>query len=352
MTNARRLPPLDHLIALTDDTGIVQHATYDIPNRSTGYCTDDVARAFMVAIAAAKFDSRRDAALRLARIYLAFLMDAQLPDGRFHNFMSYQRDWLDDVGSDDSIGRAIWSLGYGLRHAPSAEWRRVCGTMLEAALPNVARLQFVRSRAYAALGLAFARESLEVPLPALDAELFAIGRDLVRRHVATATPAWDWFEHELTYDNARLPEALFRIGTVLEEPGFIELGRRTLDFYGEIVVVNGTFLPIGNDGWYLREGTRAHHAQQPLEAAALVDAGLAAYAATGDPRYTKLAELGLAWFYGRNSGNVVLAVGGGCYDGLEACGVNENMGAESTLAYLASAFSLAENRFETVRIAR
>ena len=352
MNVTRRLPPLDHLIELSDDTGIVQHATYDVANRSTGYCTDDVSRAFIVTVTASKFDARRDAALRLARVYLAFLMDAQLPDGRFHNFMSYGRTWLDAVGTDDSVGRAVWALGYGMRHAPRAEWRAICRQLLERALPNVRALGFVRSRAYAALGLAYARESLDLRVPELDAELRAIGNELTARFAAAAGPGWEWFEHELTYDNARLPEALFRIGMALEDSAFIELGRRTFDFYSGIAIVDDTFVPIGNDGWYVREGRRAFYAQQPLEAASLIDAALAASAATGEGRYRKIAELGLDWFYGRNTGNVVLAVGGGCRDGLESYGANANMGAESTLAFLASAFSLATNRSEAIRIAR
>ena len=352
MNVTRRLPPLDHLVDLTDDTGVVQHATYDVANRSTGYCTDDVSRAFMVAVAASKFDARRDVALRLARVYLAFLMDAQLPDGRFHNFMSYGRDWLDDVGTDDSIGRAIWSLGYGMRHAPRAEWRSVCRELLERSLPRVRSLGYIRSHAYAALGLAYARESLEATVPELDAELLAIGDEFTARFAASAVPGWDWFEPELTYDNARLPEALFRIGMALDNSAFIELGRRTFDFYTGIVIVNDTFVPIGSDGWYVREGRRALYAQQPLEATSLIDAALAANAATGDVRYKKVADLGLDWFYGRNTGAAVLAIGGGCCDGLESYGANANMGAESTLAYLASAFSLATNRSEAIRVAR
>ena len=352
MNVTRRLPPLDHLVDLTDDTGIVQHATYDVPNRSTGYCTDDVSRAFMVAVAASKFDARRETALRLARVYLAFLMDAQLPDGRFHNFMSYQRDWLDDVGTDDSIGRAVWALGYGMRHAPRAEWRAVCRQLLERALPAVGALGFIRSRAYAALGLTYARESLDVRVPELDRELLAIGNQLSAAFTATAVPGWDWFENEMTYDNARLPEALFRIGMALENAAFIDIARRAFEFYVSIVVIDGTFVPIGSDGWHVRQGHRARHAQQPLEAASLVDAALAAVTATDDPRYRKIADLGLEWFFGRNTGNAVLAVGGGCCDGLESYGANANMGAESTLAYLSSAFSLATNRSEAIRIAR
>jgi hypothetical protein len=341
------LPSLAHLIALSDDTGIVQHATYDIPNRATGYCTDDVARAFMVALAATRFDASREAGTRLARIYLAFLADAQLPDGRFHNFMSFARDWLDDVGTDDSIGRAIWSLGFGIRFAPHAGWRAICRQLLAAAIPNVAGLRFIRSRAYAALGLAYARSAPGPRDARLDGALAAIGDDLARRHAATAGPGWNWFENEMTYDNARLPEALLRIGMVLDDSALIELGKRTLDFYSDVVVERGSFVPIGNDGWYVRGGTRSRYAQQPLEAAALVDAGLAAAQATRDERYHDLAQLGLDWFYGRNSGGAMLVFGGGCRDGLELSGGNENMGAESTLAYLASAFALATGVPET-----
>ncbi len=352
MTALRRLPPLDHLLALSDDTGIVQHATHDVPNRSTGYCTDDVSRAFMVAIAATNFDARRECGLRLARTYLAFLMDAQLPDGRFHNFMSFRREWLDEVGTDDSIGRAIWALGFGLRYAPRSSWRAICRKLLEAAVPSIAAFPFVRSRAYAGLGLAHAREALATPLPAVDAALVAIGDDLAARHAATAGPRWDWFENEMTYDNARLPEALLRIGVALGNENFIALGKRTLDFYCDVVIENATFVPIGNAGWYVRGGPRARYAQQPLEAASLVDAGQVASDVTGDTRYLRLAELGSEWFYGRNSGGIVLASGGGCRDGLEESGANQNMGAESTLAYLASAFAVISARSETVAVAR
>ena len=112
-------PPLDHLVALTDDTGIIQHATHDVPNRSTGYCTDDVSRAFMVACRAAAHPGLRSTAIKLGRIYLSFLHDAQLPDGRFHNFMAFDRTWLDEAGSEDSLGRAVWALGFGMLNAPA-----------------------------------------------------------------------------------------------------------------------------------------------------------------------------------------------------------------------------------------
>ena len=348
----RRAPVLDHLVALSDDVGIAQHAIYDVPNRREGYCTDDVARAFIVAVAASEHGRDRETALRLGHTYLAFLLDAQRDDGRFHNFMSYGRAWLDEAGTPDSNGRAIWALGFGARFASRESWRLICTHRIERALPNVAHLEHVRSKAYAALGLVHAFDASHRRQRAIESSLREIASDLTARHSAYATADWDWFENELTYDNARLPEALLRIGTVLEDRAIVALGVRTLAFYESLCIEDGTFVPIGNAGWYRKGGTRARYAQQPLEAASLVDVGLAAEAATGDRRYRRLAEAGLEWFYGRNSRGVVMTASGGCFDGLEEISVNRNMGAESTLAYLASAFALVQPGIEVLRIAR
>lgn len=345
-------PPLDHLIALSDDTGILQHADDDVPNRNEGYCTDDAARAFIVAIRASERAQYRDLAIRLARTYLAFLRHAQLADGRFHNFMSFERTWLDEAGSEDSIGRACWAVGFGARYAPRTGWRHLCLTMLERSLPHVLRFEYPRARAFAALGIAHAVATPGGGRPAFVSALRAIGFDLIARLHANARPDWQWFEDALTYDNARLPEALLSIGTVLEDPTFVATGLETLAFYESIVVEDGTFVPIGNAGWYVRGGPRARFAQQPLEAAGLVDAALAAYAATGLERYLRLAECGFAWFTGRNSRGTMMAHGGGCCDGLEAFAVNPNMGAESTLAYLASAFAVSQESARPALFAR
>jgi hypothetical protein len=336
-----RVPSLEHVIALTDDVGIMQHAALDVPNRHEGYCTDDVSRALIVATVAAGFDDRREAALRLGRVYLAFLYHAQATDGHFRNFMSYGRAWLDERGTPDSNGRAVWAVGHGMRYGPTATWRKSCAAMFERALPLADGLGFVRSRAYAALGLAHAFEACDRRNPSIESGLRSIGAELAARHASHADASWDWFENELTYDNARLPEALLRIGTVLEDSDLIALGLRTFAFYESIVVEDGTFVPIGNDGWYVRGGRRARYAQQPLEAAAFVDAALAAEAATGSARYRGLAEIGLAWYHGRNTRGAPMVAGGGCCDGLEADAINGNMGAESTLAYVTSALALA-----------
>jgi hypothetical protein len=346
------LPSLEHVIALTDDVGIAQHAHGDVPNRHEGYCTDDVARALIVALMASESARMRPDALRLARIYLAFLAHAQRPDGRFHNFMSYERTWLDDVGSQDSNGRAIWALGYGVRNAPRRAWRELCERLFDRAVPHVASFDYARPRAYAALGLVHAFEARGRRDEMLASVLRTIGDELTGRFAAGSAPGWDWFEPEFTYDNARLCEALVRIGTVLDHRPFVELAVHAFAFYESVVVEDGTFVPIGNAGWYRRGGPRARYAQQPLEATAFVDAALALEAATGDLRYRRPAASGVAWFRGRNSGDAVMVAGGGCCDGLGESGVNDNMGAESTLAYLASVFALAKSGTDVVRIGR
>jgi hypothetical protein len=345
-------PSLEHLVALTDETGLLQHAIRDVPNREYGYCTDDVSRGFIVACGAARHTKLRNEALRLARIYLSFLHDAQLPDGRFHNFMSYDRRWLDEVGTEDSIGRAIWSLGIGVRHAPRSAWRDLCAMMLERAVPIVGSLNHLRSLAYASLGLSEAYRSPQGHRPSIGAALREIGTRLAAANDASRAPDWEWLEPTMTYDNARLPEALLRIGQTLEDDDLIARGLRTFEFYQAIVVEDGVFVPIGNGGWYPRGGYRARYGQQPIEAAAMVDASLVAHALSDDVRYRRLADIALEWFYGRNSRNVVMAAGGGSFDGLDELGVNRNMGAESTLAYLSSALALAQPAEEVLRIAR
>jgi hypothetical protein len=348
----RGLPVLDHLETLTDDVGIIQHAVHDVPNRSTGYCTDDVSRAFIVALMAMRQEHLEDGAARLVPVYLAYLHDAQLEDGRFHNFMSYDRKWLDEVGTEDSFGRAVWALGYGVRYAPRASWRSVCKGLFARALPHVRELEHVRARAYAAIGLAHAYEAADRDDAPIRASLREIGADLRKRFERERKPGWEWFEPSMTYDNARLAEAALRAGRVLPDDELEAIGLRALAFYEKLVIEDGVFVPIGNDGWCERHGRRARFGQQPLEAAALVDVALVAFEVTGDARYLQLAETGHAWFEGRNLHRMQMARGGGCRDGLDEHGFNPNMGAESTLAYLASAFSVCAIGRSALRVAK
>lgn len=348
----RRYPVLDHLITLTDDVGIIQHAFHDVPSRSTGYCTDDISRAFMVAIAASDRRDVRDVATRLAGIYLAFLNDAQLADGRFHNFMGYDRRWLDLVGTQDSFGRALWSLGFGMRYAPRDSWRRVCSALFDRAFPVVATLEYTRSRAYAIVGMAHAYEARRRADPLLEHAIRCEAEALAQLYAANSAPGWEWFEDTLTYDNARLPEALLRAGGILGERRLTEIGLEALRFYEEVTIEDRVFVPIGNQGWYPRGGFRSRFGQQPLEAASMVDVALVAADVTGDSRYEGLAEIAHDWYFGRNSLGALMVTNGGCRDGIDDHGISTNMGAESTLAYLASAIALAEPRGARLRARR
>ena len=345
---------MEHVIALSDDVGMIQHAVEDVPNRSTGYCTDDVSRAFMVVLAKLEIDPHDSAAERLATTYLSFLHDAQMADGRFHNFMSYDRTWLDAVGTHDSVGRALWALGYGMRFAGRATWRRVCKKLFDKGLRSLEWLQYSHSQAYAMIGLAHACKASvsDGDVPQYQRCLRELANRMNARYLETSDALWQWFENELTYDSARLPESLLRAGMSLRDDGFLENGLSAYRFYERATVENGAYVPVGNEGWYPRGGVKARYCQQPLEGTAMVDASLVAYDATGDPAHRTTAQIALDWYYGRNSRGVVMARNGGCLDGLNADSVNMNMGAESTLAFLSSAYALAVRPAATLSVAR
>ncbi|MGB6060536.1 MAG: hypothetical protein WBG27_02460, partial [Candidatus Aquilonibacter sp.] len=236
---ARSLPPLDHVLTLSDDVGIIQHARESIPDRSTGYCTDDVSRALIVMLMRLGHEARDAETLRLASTYLAFLQHAQLPDGSFHNFMSYERAWLDEVGTKDSVGRAMWSLGFAVRNAPRASWRRVCAQMLDRSLNCIAWLEHPRAQAYAMLGLAHACDT--EPTPERTAALRELAQSLASLYERERSDAWEWFEPMMTYDNARLAEAMLRAGSVLDDIRLLEIGRVTLAFLERTVFEDGVF---------------------------------------------------------------------------------------------------------------
>lgn len=334
-------PPLDHLVALTDDVAILQHATLDVPNRACGYCTDDVGRALIVACDAAARAETAAIGARLVRTYLAYLQDAQLADGWFHGFMGYDRRWQDHAGTADQVGRALWGLGYAEAHAPQPSWRVVARRLRSRALPAVGRLGFTRARAYAVLGLARALESAPDDQLAIRAAIDAAAGVVADAYDETASPDWRWCEDVLTYDNARLPEALLRAGSALGQRRYITIGLAMLEFYVGATIEDGLYVPVGNDGWFRRGAAKARFGQQPLEASALVDAALVALELTGEERWRRAAEVAHQWFLGGNVHALALARDGGCCDGLDEHGINPNMGAESTLAYLMSAIALA-----------
>ena len=296
----------------------------------------------MVVIARLRAVPDDEDAKALGATYLHFLKEAQRADGLFRNFRSADRAWLDELGSEDSCGRAVWALGYGLRFAPDPRWRAECARLLDKALPSLAGFAHLRARAFSMLGLAHALES-EAPPEAFRKPLQHLAGTLAAAYDAERRTGWEWFDDHLTYDNARLPEAMLRASHALGDERLRAIGLEALTFYEHVTLLEERFVPIGSNGWYWRGRERAFFAQQPLEATAMIDAELAAFDATGDRRHLQNAYVALEWFLGRNTVGAVLAhPSGGGRDGLEEHGASSNMGAESTLAYLAAAYAMAE----------
>jgi glycosyltransferase involved in cell wall biosynthesis len=340
------LPPLrlDHLERMTDDVGILQHAVFTVPNRHEGYTTDDNARALAATVFLEALGGLPAAvAARLAPRYLAFLWHAFDPGtGRFRNVLGYDRRWHDAVGSEDCYGRALWALGLVLSRSADAGLRGAAGRLFEHALPAATACTSPRAWAMVALGAAeyLRRFGGDRLARTIVEEMTARLLQAYRTHRADA---WRWFEDVVTYGNATLPHALLAAGTVLGRPEVVATGLEALDWLLDIQQApGGHFVPIGSQGFYRRDGERARFDQQPLEAQTAVAACLAAFRATGDARWQRHAQRIFEWFLGRNDLGLPVydPATGGCRDGLHPDRVNQNQGAESTLAFLLARLEL------------
>jgi glycosyltransferase involved in cell wall biosynthesis len=332
---------LDHLVRLTDDTGIIQHATFSVPARESGYCVDDNARALMVALHADRLSSSRDTK-RLVSTYLGFLHLAQIDGGRFRNVMSYTRAFLPETASDDCTGRALWALGMAVHLASDEGQRLLARQMFERGLGFATELG-PRGTALTMLGLtSFLTARPEVaPAAAL---LRTLSQRLCRQYRERATPDWRWFEPTLTYDNALLPLALWRAQLITPDPASREVASESLGFLEQTCFQGDRLVLIGNDGWHSRSGARADTDEQPIDAAAFVLAFRSAYLVTGDHRYLRRMRESFAWFLGANrlGASVYDSATAGCRDGLGVTTPNLNQGAESTVSFLLSLIAMLE----------
>jgi len=336
-----RLPTikLDHLHRMTDDTGIVEHAVFVVPNYPEGYTTDDNARALIVAILLEEFGSSAPAgALDLASRYLAFLWLAFEPTSRrFRNCLSYERQWQEPQGSEDSHGRALWGLGTVLGRSKDAGLRGAAGRLFELAIPAAVEFKSPRACAFALLGLQEYLDSFPGDRAALSAA-DALANHLLNSYRAIHSTDWNWFENGLAYSNARLPQALIRAGMRSGSDEMVSTGLEALGWLVTIqrCEIKGHFVPIGSHGFYSKNTEKARFDQQPVEACAVVSACLQAYLATGRGRWRKDAWSAFNWFLGDNDLQIALydPDTGGCRDGLHPDRANENQGAESTLSFL------------------
>lgn len=345
---ARPIWRLDHLSRMTDSTGMFQHATFTIPSFVDGYCTDDNARALLLTVLLDELGRDDPEVRRVATAAAAFLQAAFDRDRqRFRNFMSFDRRWMEDVGSEDSHGRAVWALGACVGRSLHPDFPAWAASILELALPPVAGMNSPRAWAFGLLGVHEYARRFGGDRLAGDARS-ALTSQLVGIYQRTASPDWPWFEESLSYDNARLPHALIASAADSGDAEVLQIGLSTLGWLVEIQrAPQGHFRPIGSNGFYRKGGEPVRFDQQPVEAHATVAACLAAYRATQEPRWLNEARSAFEWFLGRNDLGVDLydPASGGCCDGLHEDRVSRNQGAESTLAFL---LSLAEmNSLET-----
>jgi glycosyltransferase involved in cell wall biosynthesis len=336
-----RLPTikLDHLYRMTDTTGIVEHAVFVVPNYPEGYTTDDNARALIVAILLEELGVAAPVgAPDLASRYLAFLWLAFEPaTKRFRNCLSYERQWQEPEGSEDSHGRALWGLGTVLGRCKDAGLRGAAGRLFELAIPAAVEFKSPRACAFALLGLQEYLDSFPGDRAALSASETLANR-LLQLYRAHQSADWNWFENGLAYSNARLPQALIRAGVRNSNDEMVAVGLEALGWLTaeQRCEVKGHFVPVGSDGFYSKRAEKARFDQQPVEACAVVAACLQAYRATGKGRWRKEAWAAFNWFLGDNDLQVALydPSTGGCRDGLHPDRANENQGAESTLSFL------------------
>jgi hypothetical protein len=361
---------LNHLDRMTDSTGLIQHAIYSIPRRESGYTTDDNARALLLS---AHLWGRDPGDRMLSRVatYLSFLEHARCPVRGFHNFLSYQRDWLDAEGTGDSQGQAVRALAEVLGSSLPDGYRALARELIDAVTPALADLRSLRAQAYVILAWGHLSMSGVKDIGPVENVARSAARRLVECYHRSQRPDWPWFESRMTYANAVLPHALFIAARCWPEEDFLDVAKVSFAFLDrETTVENGKgdrhlfperpegghhacmvvaqkvpvpfsagenfFWPVGNSDWYPRGEDKSLYDQQPVEAVTMADAALAGFALLGEERYLAAFRRAHAWFHGQNSLHepLVDVRCGACCDGLQPSSVNRNQGAESTLAYL------------------
>jgi len=334
---------LDHLKALTDDTGILQHANYTIPDRTHGYCTDDNARALLVAAMGQKYLPSNGPGLDfLSGHYLGFLLYAyNEKNGRFRNFMTYSRQWTEEIGSEDAHGRTLWCLGKAVAFLDDPGHLAMSTTLFKKALRAVEGFHSPRTIAFSLVGMHAYLHKFSG-----DSDVRRIQEVLADRlfdqFKENGTDDWPWLENALNYANGKLPHALLLSGHRMQRNDMIDMGLNSLTWLLAIQTEDSHFVPIGSTGWYEKGGLRSRFDQQPVEANAMIEACVEAFNITRDQTWFENAVMCFNWYLGHNDLNMPLydPKTGGCRDGLMADGINQNQGAESCLAWLLSLMTL------------
>ena len=343
---------LDHLLRLTDSFGVAQFATGIRPDFSTGYTVDDNARSLIVcALYYQKLEAeltstltmaQKEKVLGLINIYLGFIEFTAGEEGYFENYVRIDKS-LDhslnrEVNLDDATGRALYALALTstISLLPISVRRRAFG-LLESKLREGQKLNSPRAIAHYSKSLyRLIRSGKKIDGIEYEALLKSNCDQLVALYKDNNSPEWRWFESYLTYSNAVLPEALLLGYQVLGDTDYLEVGKAAMDFLIGKTFVEGIYMPIGQDGWYHKQGRRAHFDQQPEDVATMVYALQTLSSVTGEEKYQQLMYKAFYWFLGDNSLDQVVydRNTGGCYDGIGKNAINLNQGAEATLSYL------------------
>jgi glycosyltransferase involved in cell wall biosynthesis len=327
---------LTHVMRLTDDTGIVQHAKYGIPNLKEGYCLDDNSRALIMALMAYQRNKSKEA-FELLPVYLSYIHYMQTDDGNFRNFLSFSREYLDEIGSEDSFGRTIWALGHLISCAASNSYREFALEIFRKSLPHFNTLTHLRGRANTIIGVALYLQVYPTDEGMVNI-LTELTQPLIDFYERNRDADWEWFEEKMTYDNAILPLALLHSAEITGNENAKRIAMTTMEFLDKITLSKGYLTPVGNDGWYHKGGDFPLYDQQAIETMAMVLMNFQAYQIFREPEYIEKMFLCYKWFLGENTLRAPLYdhETKGCCDGLLPTGINRNQGAESTLAYLIS----------------
>ena len=324
---------LSHVKRLTNPVGIVQHATFATPNYHHGYCLDDNARALLLLLMVKEDDPAQDVDA-LVSTYISYMYYAQRPDGLFKNFMSFDNQFLEDIGSEDAFGRGIWAIGYLVRTHTNSSYRQIGKEMFVRALPHFKTFRSLRAVGYIVLGLVHYLEH-EPQNQELLNELRQLMSFMRNEYESNSTVNWPWFEKVVSYDNAILPLALMRANTVLHDDRLKTIAMDAAKFLDGVLFRASHLSLIGNEGWYEERGSIAAFGQQPIEVYSTMLMYEEMYKLSRDERYLGRIYHSFQWFQGENDLQLRLydEETGGCCDGLEAFGVNRNQGAESTITF-------------------
>lgn len=361
--NIRETPPiidvdampalnLSHLQLLTDDTGIIQHAKFGIPNWKEGYCIDDNARALIFCIMAHN-QLKNKTAVKLMPKYLSFIEYMQTPDGGFRNFLSYDRKYLDEVGSEDSFGRAIWSLGFLISNGPNNSYKEFGRQLFWNSYPKFDQLKHIRGIADTVIGISYylkTQNDDELLVPKIN----KLAEVIKKAYRINAEKNWNWFEDILTYDNAILPLSLLCHYQATGNKESYKIAFESIDFLDSFSFDKGYLSLVGNAGWMKKHQQNPIYDQQAIDAMAMLLMYSKAYELTKKDKYLESLHTCYQWFLGNNSLHVPLydRETDGCADGIQENSLNRNQGAESTLAYFISYLAVlqaAEKEYETLK---